>query len=100
MSNFATLNTARTALSAQQRGIDATGQNIANVNTEGYSRQRVELRAMGGTAVPAIHSVSSPVGNGVDADQVIRIRDVFLERRGQVESAKAAELTVGDEALA
>ena len=99
-STFGGLNTARTALWASQRGLDVTGQNIANVNTDGYSRQRVELRAMGGTAVPAIHSVSSPVGNGVDADQVIRIRDVFLERRGQVESAKAAELTVGDEALA
>ncbi|MGY1683566.1 flagellar hook-associated protein FlgK [Geodermatophilus sp. SYSU D01176] len=98
-STFGGLNTARTALWASQRGLDVTGQNIANVNTEGYSRQRVELRAMGGTAVPAIHSVSSPVGNGVDADQVIRIRDVFLERRGQVETARTAQLTVADEAL-
>jgi flagellar hook-associated protein 1 len=98
-STFGGLNTARTALWASQRGLDVTGQNIANVNTDGYSRQRVELRAMGGTAVPAIHSVSSPVGNGVDADQVIRIRDVFLERRGQVESARTAQLTVADEAL-
>jgi flagellar hook-associated protein 1 FlgK len=99
-STFGGLNTARTALWASQRGLDVTGQNIANVNTDGYSRQRVELRAMGGTAVPAIHSVSSPVGNGVDADQVIRIRDVFLERRGQVESARTAQLTVANEALA
>jgi flagellar hook-associated protein FlgK len=99
-STFGGLNTARTALWASQRGLDVTGQNIANVNTDGYSRQRVELRAMGGTAVPAIHSVSSPVGNGVDADQVNRIRDVFLERRGQVESARTAQLTVATEALA
>jgi flagellar hook-associated protein 1 FlgK len=48
---------------------------------------------MGGTAVPAIHSVSSPVGNGVDASQVDRIRDVFLERRGQTETARTAQLT-------
>ncbi|ADB73750.1 flagellar hook-associated protein FlgK [Geodermatophilus obscurus] len=99
-STFGGLNTARTALWASQRGLDVTGQNIANVNTDGYSRQRVELRAMGGTAVPAIHSVSSPVGNGVDANQVDRIRDVFLERRGQVETARTAQLTVGNEALA
>jgi flagellar hook-associated protein 1 FlgK len=99
-STFGGLNTARTALWASQRGLDVTGQNIANVNTDGYSRQRVELRAMGGTAVPAIHSVSSPVGNGVDADQVNRIRDVFLERRSQVESARTAQLTVANEALA
>ncbi|SHN64576.1 flagellar hook-associated protein 1 FlgK [Geodermatophilus obscurus] len=99
-STFGGLNTARTALWASQRGLDVTGQNIANINTDGYSRQRVELRAMGGTAVPAIHSVSSPVGNGVDASQVNRIRDVFLERRGQVETARTAQLTVGNEALA
>ncbi len=99
-STFGGLNTARTALWASQRGLDVTGQNIANVNTDGYTRQRVELRAMGGTAVPAIHSVSSPVGSGVSADQVARIRDVFLESRGQVESARTAQLTVASEALA
>jgi flagellar hook-associated protein 1 FlgK len=98
-STFGGLNTARTALWASQRGLDVTGQNIANVNTDGYSRQRVELRAMGGTAVPAIHSVSSPVGSGVDADQVARIRDVFLDSRGQVETARTAQLTVAGEAL-
>jgi flagellar hook-associated protein 1 len=98
-STFGGLNTARTALWASQRGLDVTGQNIANVNTDGYSRQRVELRAMGGTAVPAIHSVSSPVGNGVDASQVDRIRDVFLERRGQVETARTAQLAQVTDAL-
>jgi flagellar hook-associated protein 1 len=98
-STFGGLNTARTALWASQRGLDVTGQNIANVNTDGYSRQRVDLQAMGGTAVPAIHSVSSPVGNGMDASQVDRIRDVFLERRGQVETARTAQLTVASEAL-
>ncbi|MGR6967611.1 flagellar hook-associated protein FlgK [Geodermatophilus sp. URMC 61] len=98
-STFGGLNTARTALWASQRGLDVTGQNIANVNTDGYSRQRVELRAMGGTAVPAIHSVSSPVGNGVDASQVHRIRDVFLERRGQTETARTAHLTEVSSAL-
>jgi flagellar hook-associated protein 1 len=98
-STFGGLNTARTALWASQRGLDVTGQNIANVNTDGYSRQRVELRAMGGTAVPAIHSVSSPVGNGVDASQVDRIRDMFLERRGQAETARTAQLTEVSSAL-
>jgi flagellar hook-associated protein 1 len=37
-STFGGLNTARTALWASQRGLDVTGQNIANVNTDGYSR--------------------------------------------------------------
>ncbi|SNS71249.1 flagellar hook-associated protein 1 FlgK [Geodermatophilus pulveris] len=98
-STFGGLNTARTALWAAQRGLDLTGQNVANVNTEGYSRQRVDLQAVGGTAVPALHSVSSPVGGGVDAGRVTRIRDVFLEQRAHTEISRTAELTVAAEAL-
>lgn len=40
MSTFSGLNTALSALYAQRRALDITGQNVANVNTEGYSRQR------------------------------------------------------------
>ena len=50
MSTFSGLNTADTALWAAQRAIDVTGQNVANVNTDGYSRQRVDLQSVGGTA--------------------------------------------------
>jgi flagellar hook-associated protein 1 FlgK len=99
VSAFSGLNTATTALWAAQRGLDVVGQNIANVNTEGYSRQRVTLQAMGGTAVPAIHSVSSAVGSGVSSDEIIRIRDAFLEGRAQVETARTAGLTVADDAF-
>ncbi|MGY1703678.1 flagellar hook-associated protein FlgK [Geodermatophilus sp. SYSU D00697] len=100
MSTFSGLNTATTALWAAQRGLDVTGQNIANVNTEGYSRQRVTLQAMGGTAVPAIHSVAGQVGSGVSSDEIIRIRDAFLEGRAQVESSRTARLTVSSDSLA
>ena len=99
MSTFSGLNTATTALWAQQRGLDVTGQNIANVNTVGYSRQRAELQSVGGNAVPAIYAVSNQVGQGVDADTVIRIRDAFLEGRGQVESSATASMTVRDDTL-
>ncbi|MGY1708654.1 flagellar hook-associated protein FlgK [Geodermatophilus sp. SYSU D00758] len=92
MSSFSSLNTATTALWAQRRGLDVTGQNIANVNSEGYSRQRVDLRAMGGTVVPAFHSVSQGVGSGVSSDDVLRIRDAFLEGRAHAEHATSAQL--------
>ncbi len=51
MADFFGLNLALTALYAQRRGLDTTGQNIANVNTEGYSRQRAEFRAIGDVLV-------------------------------------------------
>ncbi|HEX5203641.1 MAG TPA: flagellar basal body protein, partial [Actinoplanes sp.] len=36
-STFGSINTALTSLYAQRRGLDVTGQNIANANTEGYT---------------------------------------------------------------
>jgi flagellar hook-associated protein 1 FlgK len=99
VSTFSGLNIASTALRAQQRAIDVTGQNVANVNTDGYSRQRVELQSVGASTVPAIYAVSNGIGNGVSADQVIRMRDTFLEGRAQVEHGRTAELTVADDTL-
>ncbi|MGY1649663.1 flagellar hook-associated protein FlgK [Geodermatophilus sp. SYSU D01119] len=99
MSTFSGLNTASTALWAAQRGLDVTGQNIANVNTAGYSRQRVEQSARGGTAVPAVHSVSTAVDGGVDSEQVRRVRDALLEARGHLETSKTAQLAAESAAL-
>jgi flagellar hook-associated protein FlgK len=97
VSTFSGLNAATTSLWAQRRAIDVTGQNIANVNTEGYSRQRAEMQAMGGSAVPAFYSTSTGIGAGVNADKVIRIRDAFLEGRGHTETANSARLTAVNE---
>ena len=99
MSTFSSLNAATTALWAQRRALDVTGQNIANVNTEGYSRQRVDLQALGGSVVPAFFSTSTGIGGGVSADEVTRIRDAFLEGRGHTEHANSARLTVENDDL-
>jgi flagellar hook-associated protein FlgK len=99
VSTFSALNTATTALWAQRRGLDVTGQNIANVNTDGYSRQRVQLQAIGGSTIPAFYSTSEGIGQGVNADNVTRIRDAFLEGRGHIEHGNTARLDVEGEAL-
>jgi flagellar hook-associated protein 1 FlgK len=98
VSAFSALNTATTALWAQQRALDVTGQNVANANTDGYSRQRADLQSVNGNGVPAIWSVSSEVGGGVKADDVIRVRDAFLEARARAEHGATAALTVQDAA--
>ena len=67
------LSIAGQALITQQRAIHVTGHNIANVNTPGYSRQRL---IMGPTV--AYDSVVGIMGNGVNADEVERIYDRFL----------------------
>ncbi|MCW2579263.1 MAG: flgK [Blastococcus sp.] len=99
MSTFSSLNAATTALWAQRRALDVTGQNISNVNTDGYSRQRVDLQAIGGSVVPAFYSTSPGIGSGVSADDVTRIRDAFLEGRGHLETANSARMTAEADAL-
>ena len=39
-------NIGLSSLLAAQRALDITGHNIANVNTDGYSRQRIELESV------------------------------------------------------
>ena len=72
------------ALSAAQRQLGTASHNIANVNTEGYSRQRVELNQAPPQAISAGY-----VGNGVRISEISRVADQFLI--GQLRSATANE---------
>jgi flagellar hook-associated protein 1 FlgK len=70
---FGMLNTGKGALLAQQTGINVTGHNISNVNTEGYSRQKVVME----TNMP-VSAWPGQVGTGVKAAQINRVYDSFL----------------------
>lgn len=65
------LNTGKSALFAFQRALATTSQNIANVNTEGYSRQRVSLEAT--------HFANE--GTGVQIGSIKRLHDEFSTAR-------------------
>jgi flagellar hook-associated protein 1 FlgK len=85
MSEFSGLQTALSALYAQRRGLELAGHNVANANTEGYSRQTVNLQSVGAPAVPAIWSKYTGDGGGVSVVDVTRFRDQFLEIRAAIE---------------
>lgn len=99
-STFGGLSTALSALNAQRKGLEVTGQNIANANTPGYTRQRVVQQSVGAGTVPALWSRYDSVGNGVDASQVQRLSDDFLTARVQTEHGRLAALTTGQSTLA
>ena len=90
MSGFSSLNVASRALAAQQRALDITGQNVANANTVGYTRQRVEMQSLSSVSAYGLQSREDNTGNGVSADKVIRVRDAFLDRRAQQEAGNAS----------
>jgi flagellar hook-associated protein 1 FlgK len=70
---YGVMSLAGNALLAHQKAINVTGNNIANVNTPGYSRQKLLLE----TRSPVQSSIGL-MGNGVEADSVERLYDRFL----------------------
>jgi flagellar hook-associated protein 1 len=93
--NFSAFEIGRRALNASSLGLNISGQNIANVNTPGYSRQTIQQSA-------AFESSSSLglIGNGVTVDGVRSFRDRFLDARLQSESGITGRLTAQRDALA
>lgn len=67
------LSTAVSGLQAFQRNLVTTGHNISNVNTEGFSRQSVELA----TRSP-IGAGNGFIGTGVNVTTIQRVYDQFL----------------------
>jgi flagellar hook-associated protein 1 FlgK len=71
---FQSLSTAAASLTAHRIGLDVTGQNIANVNTPGYSRRMVLLAER-----PPTEALSA--GRGVEVLGIQALRDMLVEGR-------------------
>ena len=80
------LNTGKSALFAFQRALTTTSHNIANVNTEGYSRQRVDLQAIAGET-----EFYKQVGGGVRIADIERVSDQFATARVHSSTSAHAE---------
>jgi flagellar hook-associated protein 1 len=89
MGNFSGLQVAYTGLGAHKKRIDVISENIANVNTEGYHRQRVELRSLDQASV-GLFSGRVGAGGGVDYNQVSRLRDQILSLNAREQASVAA----------
>jgi flagellar hook-associated protein 1 len=91
---FASLGIARQALQAQQYGLDVTQNNIANVNTPGYSRQRVNL-APGDAQFTTTYSA----GSGVRLGSIESYRSGFLDHRVNDETQLQGEFDASSTTL-
>ena len=74
-STFGGLEMGRSALNAFRLGMQTVGHNISNMNTEGYSRQRVNFA----TATPEDIPNIGQLGQGMVVSDIERIRDEFLD---------------------
>lgn len=79
------LNIGTRALMANQLALQTAGNNVANVNTPGHSKQTVLLQSVEGA-----FSGSGYYGNGVNAATVLRAHDEFLTRQAALTQSIAS----------
>ena len=98
MSTFGGLSIAGSGLSAARAALEVTGQNVANANTEGYTRQRVDLAPMTQTAL-ATFSKPTGFGDGVTVTGVSRMNDSVVNARVNSTASGAAYWSTSADAV-
>lgn len=93
--SFVSLHTALSGIRAGRAGMDTAAHNVANVNTEGFTRQRVDLT----TSYPYRSPVGT-IGTGVTVEDIARSRDSFLDARLRGDLARSGAADVRADLLA
>ena len=90
-STFFGLNIAYSGLLSSNASLNTTANNIANVQTEGYSRQEVKTQAAQAIRTFATYGCA---GAGVDTLAVERMRDEFYDAKFWNNNAKVGEFNM------
>ena len=99
MSSFSGLSTALSSLIAQRQALEVSGQNIANANTPGYTRQRADLTSVQSLSVPSMFSSPVGAGNGTKVSGITRMGDTFLDARLRAATSASSFTTAQASAL-
>ena len=93
---LSTLNTAKSGMNVSQVAIQTTSHNISNINTPGYSRQRVNQSASSPYSMPGKNSNfgAGQIGTGAQIDDVTRIRNSFYDYQYRSESHQYGSTSV------
>lgn len=83
MSTFSGIEMGKRSLFAHNQAIQTAGHNLSNSSTEGYTRQRVELKATDPLYRPDLSRAETPgqIGQGVSIESIRRLRDELLDQR-------------------
>lgn len=82
-SSFAGIEIGKRSLMAHSTQIQTAGHNISNADTEGYSRQRVNVKSFDPIYRPDLERAMVPgqIGQGTDVSSITRLKDDLLESR-------------------
>lgn len=86
-SSFSSFTTAQLAIRANQNALSIVGQNMANVKTNGYTRQRLDQVSLNMKNISSMYESvpDAHIGYGVEVTGVSQIRDPFLDLRYRAE---------------
>jgi len=95
-SSFFGIEIAKKALFAQQRGLENVAHNVANANTEGYSRQKAVMEAtfMKPYGLTTAGAGAYQLGTGVKVSDIVRIRDDFADMQYRSENSSLGRWSV------
>lgn len=98
---FSILNIGTRGMYTQQSAINVTSHNIANANTEGYSRQRAIIETTRPFGMPSLNSAAEPgqLGTGSQIEAIQRVRDNFLDYQVRVETSTQGQFQARDKFL-
>ena len=96
------LQTALSGLIAEQAALDVTGNNIANSDTEGYSRETAVLQTNEPIVIPAISPLTgegAQLGTGVSVATITRVRNIYLDAQYRTQNSALSEASTQSEEL-
>ena len=96
------LQTALSGLLAEQQALDITGNNIANANTEGYTREQVIMTTNPPIDIRAINPITGQgvqLGTGVGVASYERIRNTYLDAQYRTQNSNLSAATTDAEEL-
>jgi flagellar hook-associated protein 1 FlgK len=96
------LQTALSGLIAEQTAMDTTGNNIANANTEGYTRETALLEPQQPLTISALSSntgLGAQLGTGVSVTTITRVRNDYLDAQYRSQNSSLSAATADAEVL-
>jgi flagellar hook-associated protein 1 FlgK len=92
------LEIGKRGVQAHQQALYVTGHNIDNAKTEGYSRQRLEMKASDPIYLPGLNREETPgqIGQGVTVERIERMRDQLLDKRIVAQASSEGYWTARD----
>lgn len=91
---FYGFNIAASGMMMAQKALDLTGNNMVNLDTTGYTRQRLDLNSLPSSTYTDRYAPYNniAIGQGVNVTKVLQMRDPHLDNRFRNEAARIGEL--------